>query len=177
MTLKKIDDEVPVMLEFWGMRSTSSLPSLPGPLWPKLFAPDRMLYMGQIELNSELMLNWVIWNRTVFVCSTELFEIELFFDIECVLMVKWNIWNRTVLTFKLCTYALYLYSGLEWSHLIRSYLWVGVCCSSHWPSECGTRLFLWVWVQGCSPDMPNSSQNTLGLVGISLKWGTSGTRW
>ena len=25
--------EVPVMLEFWGMRGTPSLPSLPGPLW------------------------------------------------------------------------------------------------------------------------------------------------
>ena len=29
---KQSDGEVPVMLEFWGMRSTPSLPSLPGPL-------------------------------------------------------------------------------------------------------------------------------------------------
>ena len=29
------DGEVPVMKELWGMRSTSSLPSLPGPLWVK----------------------------------------------------------------------------------------------------------------------------------------------
>ncbi len=29
------------MLELWGMRSTSSLPSLPGPLWPGVVAPDK----------------------------------------------------------------------------------------------------------------------------------------
>ena len=45
------------MLEFWGMRSTSSLPSLPGPLWPGVVAPDRVISMGQIELNRVLMLH------------------------------------------------------------------------------------------------------------------------
>ena len=44
------DSEVPVMLELWGMWSTSSLPSLPGRLWPGVVAPDRVLSMGQIEL-------------------------------------------------------------------------------------------------------------------------------
>ena len=39
------------MLELWGMQSTPSLPSLPGPLWPRVVAPDRALSMGQIELN------------------------------------------------------------------------------------------------------------------------------
>ena len=29
------------MLEFWGMRSTPSFPSLPGPLWPGVVAPDK----------------------------------------------------------------------------------------------------------------------------------------
>ena len=38
------------MQEFWGLRSTPSLPSLPGPLWPGVIAPDRVLSMGQIEL-------------------------------------------------------------------------------------------------------------------------------
>ena len=33
---KQSDDEVPVMLELWGMRSTSSLPLLPGPLWSRV---------------------------------------------------------------------------------------------------------------------------------------------
>ena len=56
------------MLELWGMQSTPSLPSLPGPLWPRVEAPDRVLSMGQIELNCVLMLNWIelewnIWYR------------------------------------------------------------------------------------------------------------------
>ena len=46
-----------MMLELWGMWSTSSLPSLPGLLWPRVVAPDRVLSMGQIELNCILMLN------------------------------------------------------------------------------------------------------------------------
>ena len=45
------------MLELWGMQSTSLLPLLPGPLWPGVMAPDRVLSMGQIELNCVLMLN------------------------------------------------------------------------------------------------------------------------
>ena len=45
------------MLELWGMQSTSLLPSLPGPLWPGVVAPDRVLSMGQIELNCDTKLN------------------------------------------------------------------------------------------------------------------------
>ena len=37
------------MLELWGMRSTPLLPLLPGPLWPGVVAPDRVLSIGQIE--------------------------------------------------------------------------------------------------------------------------------
>ena len=29
------------MLEHWGMQSTPSSPSLPGPLWPGVVAPDK----------------------------------------------------------------------------------------------------------------------------------------
>ena len=43
---KQSDGEVPAVLELWGMRSTPSLPSLPGPLWPGVVAPDRVLSMG-----------------------------------------------------------------------------------------------------------------------------------
>ena len=32
---KQHDGEVPLMLELWGKWSTPSLPSLPGPLWPR----------------------------------------------------------------------------------------------------------------------------------------------
>ena len=75
------------------MWSTSSLPSLPGPFWPRVVAPDRALSIGQIELNctyaklnylkKELfwhltvcqqnsMLNWIVWNRTVFMNKMDL---------------------------------------------------------------------------------------------------------
>ena len=46
---KQSDGEAPVMLEHWGMRSVPSLPSLPGPLWSGVVAPDRVLSMGKIE--------------------------------------------------------------------------------------------------------------------------------
>ena len=54
---KQSDGEAPVMLELWGMRSTTSLPSLPGPLWSGVVAPDKDLSMSQIEQNCVLMLN------------------------------------------------------------------------------------------------------------------------
>ena len=49
---KQSDGEAAAMLELWGMRSTPSLPSLPGPLWLWVVAPNRVFCMGQIELNS-----------------------------------------------------------------------------------------------------------------------------
>ena len=45
------------MLELCGMRSTSSLPSLLGSLWPGVVAHDRGQFMGQIGQNCALMLN------------------------------------------------------------------------------------------------------------------------
>ena len=52
MTLKnmKSDGETTVMLELFGMCGTPSFPLLPGPLWFRMVAPDRVLSMGQIEL-------------------------------------------------------------------------------------------------------------------------------
>ena len=43
---KQSDDEVPVMLWFWGMWSTPPLPLLPVPLCFGVVAPDRALSMG-----------------------------------------------------------------------------------------------------------------------------------
>ena len=48
------------------MRSTPSLPSLPGPLWLGVVTPDSALSMGQIEVNCVLMLNLIVWNGTVY---------------------------------------------------------------------------------------------------------------
>ena len=60
---KQSDGEVPVMLEFGGMRSTSSLPSLPDPLWPEVVDRNRVLSIDQIEINCVLILNWIARNR------------------------------------------------------------------------------------------------------------------
>ena len=43
------------------MQSNLSLPSLLGPLWPGMVAPDRVLSIGQIELNWA-KLNCLKWN-------------------------------------------------------------------------------------------------------------------
>ena len=62
---KQSDGEALVMLELWGMWSTLLLPLLPSPFRLGVVAPDRVLSMGQIELNCVLMLNCIVWNRTV----------------------------------------------------------------------------------------------------------------
>ena len=54
---KQSDGETPVLLELCGTRSTLSLPLVPGPLWPEMVALDRVLSIGQIELNCVLMLS------------------------------------------------------------------------------------------------------------------------
>ena len=48
--IKQSDGEGLVMLELQGMQSATSLPLLPGPFWPGVVVPDRVLSMGQIEL-------------------------------------------------------------------------------------------------------------------------------
>ena len=53
---KQSDGEVPAVLELWGMRSTPSLPSLPGPLWLGVVAPDKGPIYGLNSTNSILML-------------------------------------------------------------------------------------------------------------------------
>ena len=47
------------MLELRGMRSTLSLSLFPGPFWPAVVALDRVLSMGQIELNAYAKLNYL----------------------------------------------------------------------------------------------------------------------
>ena len=48
--IKQSHGKAPVMLELWGMQSTPSLPSFQGPLWVGVVAPDRVPFIGQIEL-------------------------------------------------------------------------------------------------------------------------------
>ena len=47
---KQSDGEAPVKLELWEMRSTPSLTSLPGLLWPVKVTPDSILSIAQIKL-------------------------------------------------------------------------------------------------------------------------------
>ena len=75
---KQSDGDVPVMLELWGMRNISSLLYLPGPLWPWVVAPDKVLSMCHIELNCVLMPNWIAWNRTVFT-----FKLHTYAELNC----------------------------------------------------------------------------------------------
>ena len=70
--IKQADGEGLEMLELWWMQSVPSLPLLQGLLWPGVVAPDRTLSIGQIEINSVFMLNWIAWNRTVFDIETGL---------------------------------------------------------------------------------------------------------
>ena len=86
---KQSDGEIPVMLELWGIQSTTSLPSLWGQLWPGVVAPDRVLSMGQIELNCILILNWIAWNRTVLT-----FKLCTYAKLNC---LKWNCLTKTIL--------------------------------------------------------------------------------
>ena len=46
--IKPSDDDT-AGLEIWGMWSTPSVPLLPGPLWPRVVAPDVVQSIGQIE--------------------------------------------------------------------------------------------------------------------------------
>ena len=73
---KQSDGDVPVIMELWGIQSIPSMPSLRGPLWSgvlapdsSIWAPDRVLSMGQIELSCVLLLNCITWNRTVLTCK------------------------------------------------------------------------------------------------------------
>ena len=56
---KQSEGEAPEILKLWRTRSTPSLPSLPGPFWPRDRAPYKVLSMGQIELNCVLKLNGI----------------------------------------------------------------------------------------------------------------------
>ena len=48
------------------------------------------------------MLNWIVWNRTVF-------------DIETVLMVNGIVWYRTVLTFNcVCIKTIFMLNWIVW---------------------------------------------------------------
>ena len=59
------------------MQSTPSLPFFQGPLSPGMVAPNKVLSMGQIEVKCVLVLNWIVWNRTVYMYEMDLALINL----------------------------------------------------------------------------------------------------
>ena len=69
------------------------MPSLPGPLWPGMVAPDRVLSMGQVKLNSLVMLNGITWNRTMHTYA-KLNCLKLNCFHIAVLMLNWIVRNR-----------------------------------------------------------------------------------
>ena len=42
------------------------------------------------------MLNWIVWNGTVFCMLNWIVWNRTVFDIRTVLMLKWIVWNRTI---------------------------------------------------------------------------------
>ena len=81
------------MLEIWGIRSIPSLPLFPGSVWPGVVATDSVLFMGQIELTWVFILNWIVWNRTVF-------DIETITDVKPIFLKK-----EQFLTLEMCIYV------------------------------------------------------------------------
>ena len=71
------------MLELWGMWTTPLLPILPGSLWSRGVAPDRVLSMGQIEQTvckqiTDVKL-WLVINQYVktFNCAQKRAQVHL----------------------------------------------------------------------------------------------------
>ena len=75
---KQFHGETSVLLKLYGMQGISLLPSIPDSLWHEEVAPDRILSMGQIELNCVSMLYWVVWNRTVLT-----FKLHTYAKLDC----------------------------------------------------------------------------------------------
>ena len=70
--IKQSDNEAPLTVGLWGVRSTPSLLSLTSLLRLGVVAPDSLLYMGQIKLfdikpsaKKWHTLDKIAWNRTV----------------------------------------------------------------------------------------------------------------
>ena len=73
---KLSDGEVLVMLELWRMQTTPILLSLPGPLWPEVVAPDRVIWTKRCWLRCDCFCI-----QTAYLCLNELFKIELFWHL------------------------------------------------------------------------------------------------
>ena len=105
MKLNKVYGKVPVMLELWGkfygkdpvmfelwvMEITLLLPSLPGPVWPRVVALDRILSIGQIELKCVIIQNRFPWNKNVLT-----FKLRTYAKLSC---LEWNRFRHWIGTY------------------------------------------------------------------------------
>ena len=73
------------MLELWGMQNTPLLPTFSDPLWPRVVAPDSLVLFDPLIEPCELMLNWIVWNITVYMYKMDL-ALNIF---------QWLIWHKT----------------------------------------------------------------------------------
>ena len=111
--IKQSDGEVPVMLKLLRMQGTSSFSCLH---WPKVVTLDRVLSMGQIELNWVLMLKWIAWNRTVLIFELRFYAKLNCLEWNCFCMLNWIVWNWTVFWyFTVCKQKNFTYSKLNCS--------------------------------------------------------------
>ena len=123
---QQFDGETPVMLK----QSTCSLPSLSGLLWPEVIAPDRILSMGQIELNCVLMLTRIAWNRTVLAFKLRTYAKLNCLKWNCFCMLNWIVWNRTALTNTILTLNWIVWIKtvcLNWISWNRNVLTIKLC--------------------------------------------------
>ena len=122
------------------MQSTPLLQSLTDTPYPGVVAADRIVSMGQIEVNCVLMRYWITWNRTVLTftlhthaklnskkwnCFCMLNWIVwngTAFDIETLLTLNWIVWNRTVLIFNCVkTKTILMLNWIVWNRTIYLY--------------------------------------------------------
>ena len=57
------------------MTNTPLLLSISGPFCSRAVAPDRVLSISRIELNCELMINRIVWHRTVYICCIVIYRL------------------------------------------------------------------------------------------------------
>ena len=112
------------------MQSTPLLQSLPGPLWTGVVAPDRVLSMSQIELNCVLMLNWIVWSRTVFDIETassssscRAISKDIPDPLSPLLPIVHRFWQVLRATSRIFTELLYV--GSSWSPCFCLAMWRG----------------------------------------------------
>ena len=152
------------------MRSTPLLPSLPGPLWPGVIAPDKRPIYGLNRTKACFFHYTDFCIYTAYLCGTEVFKIELSWHRNCVFMLNWIIWNKTVWSFNS------VYCPVSWGCRI---LWLHLCRGVRLPPISRSVLDMilnnpmvrfqqgWSFVNAEYPFIAIASSSTLARNGIT----------